>query len=215
MALSAFELCEDTFGMSRDDLESIIAFLRSAESRQMSHSDVEKLVRERSYELSRKLFQAHVDSRGPGEAAAPVRGADGVERDQERIHERGLTTIFGEIRVKRFGYGAEGADSLHPLDAELNLPRERYSFELRRTAAVEVSKGAFDEAVANLGRHTGAKVGKRQVEELAGYGNFGVTRFRAYFHKPDPAAIVNGRGDDPSTLCAPSSRLTSALTCLK
>ena len=60
----------------------------------MSHSDVEKLVRERSYELSRKLFQAHVDSRGPGEAAAPVRGADGVERDQERIHERGLTTIF-------------------------------------------------------------------------------------------------------------------------
>ena len=33
----------------------------------MSHSDVEKLVRERSYELSRKLFQAHVDSRGPGE----------------------------------------------------------------------------------------------------------------------------------------------------
>ena len=134
----------------------------------MSHSDVEKLVRERSYELSRKLFQAHVDSRGPGEAAAPVRGADGVERDQERIHERGLTTIFGEIRVKRFGYGAEGADSLHPLDAELNLPRERYSFELRRTAAVEVSKGAFDEAVASLGRHTGAKVGKRQVEELAG-----------------------------------------------
>ena len=69
----------------------------------MSHSDVEKLVRERSYELSRKLFQAHVDSRGPGEAAAPVRGADGVERDQERIHERGLTTIFGEIRVKRLG----------------------------------------------------------------------------------------------------------------
>ena len=134
----------------------------------MSHSDVEKLVRERSYELSRKLFQAHVDSRGPGEAAAPIRGADGVERDQERIHERGLTTIFGEIRVKRFGYGAEGADSLHPLDAELNLPRERYSFELRRTAAVEVSKGAFDEAVASLGRHTGAKVGKRQVEELAG-----------------------------------------------
>ena len=142
MALSAFELCEDTFGMSRDDLESIIAFLRSAESRQMSHSDVEKLVRERSYELSRKLFQAHVDSRGPGEAAAPVRGADGVERDQERIHERGLTTIFGEIRVKRFGYGAEGADSLHPLDAELNLPRERYSFELRRTAAVGGVKGS-------------------------------------------------------------------------
>ena len=133
----------------------------------MSHSDVERLVRERGHDLLRKLFQAHVDSRGPGEAAATVRGADGVERDQERSHDRGLSTIFGEIRVKRLGYGAEGADSLHPLDAELNLPRELYSFELRRTAAIEVSKGAFDEAVASLGRYTGAEVGKRQVEELA------------------------------------------------
>ena len=167
MALPAVELCKDTFGMARDDLESIIAFLRSGEAGQMSHSDVERLVRERGHELLRKLFQAHVDSRGPGEAAATVRGADGVERDQQRSHDRGLSTIFGEIRVKRLGYGAEGADSLHPLDAELNLPRELYSFELRRSAAIEVSKGAFDEAVASLGRYTGAEVGKRQVEELA------------------------------------------------
>jgi hypothetical protein len=122
MALAAAELCEDPFGMARDDLESIIAFLRSAQAGQMTHSDLERLVRERSHELLRKLFQAHVDSRGPGEAAATVRGADGVERDQERSHDRALTTIFGEIRVKRLGYGTEGADSLHPLDAELNLP---------------------------------------------------------------------------------------------
>ena len=151
-----------------DDLESIIAFLRSAESRQMSHSDVEKLVRERSYELSRKLFQAMSTRAVP--ARRRLRSEVRMEWKGTRSESTsaGLTTIFGEIRVKRFGYGAEGADSLHPLDAELNLPRERYSFELRRTAAVEVSKGAFDEAVASLGRHTGAKVGKRQVEELAG-----------------------------------------------
>lgn len=167
MALAAAEWCEDPFGMARDDLESIIAFLRSGEAGRMSHSDLERLVREKSHELLRKLFQAHVDSRGPGEAAATVRGADGVERDQERSHNRGLTTIFGEIRVKRLGYGAEGADSLHPLDAELNLPRERYSFGLRRAAAVEVSKGSFDEAVQSVARNTGAAVGKRQVEELA------------------------------------------------
>ena len=82
--------------------------------------------------------------------------------------------------------GAEGADSLHPLDAELNLPRERYSFELRRTAAVEVSKGAFDEAVASLGRHTGAKVGKRQVEELAGRA---AEDFDAFYGQRAPPAL--------------------------
>ena len=41
--------------MARDELESIIAFLRSGEAGQMSHSDVERLVRERGHELLRKL----------------------------------------------------------------------------------------------------------------------------------------------------------------
>jgi hypothetical protein len=70
----------------------------------------------------RKLLQAHIDSRGPGEAAAPVQGADGVERDRPRIHERELGSVFGGVDVKRLGYRADGVDSLHPLDAELNLP---------------------------------------------------------------------------------------------
>jgi hypothetical protein len=36
----------------------------------------------------RVLFQAQLDSRGPGSAAEPVRGADGVERSEARVHER-------------------------------------------------------------------------------------------------------------------------------
>ncbi len=167
MGLAVAELCEDAFGMARDDLESIITLLCSTEASRMTHSDLEGLLRERGRDLLLKLLQAHVDLRGPGKAAAPVRGADGVERTQERSHNRGLSTIFGDIRVRRLGYGAEGADSLHPLDAELNLPGEQYSFGLRRVAAEEVSKGSFDEAVTSLIRHTGAEVGKRQVEELA------------------------------------------------
>ncbi len=35
--------------MARDELESIIAFLRSGEAGKMSHSDVERLVRERGH----------------------------------------------------------------------------------------------------------------------------------------------------------------------
>lgn len=167
MGLAVAELCEDAFGMARNDFESIIALLRSGEAGRMTHSDLENLLRERGNNLLRKLLQAHVDSRGPSPAAGKVRGADGVERTRERSHVRGLSTIFGDIRVKRLGYGAEGADSLHPLDAELNLPREQYSFGLRHIAALEVSKGSFDEAVASVNRHTGAEVGKRQVEELA------------------------------------------------
>ena len=61
----------------------------------MSHSDVEKLVRERSYELSPKL-PAHVDSRVPARRRLRSEVRMRLERDQERILECGLTTIFGE-----------------------------------------------------------------------------------------------------------------------
>ena len=34
--------------------------------------------------------------------------------------------------AERLGYARPGHDSLHPLDAALNLPSERYSLEVRR-----------------------------------------------------------------------------------
>ena len=61
------------------------------------------------------------------------------------------STIFGEIRVKRFGYGAEGADT-HPLDAELNLPRERYSFAEADGGSRGVKGSVVRALAATLGR---------------------------------------------------------------
>ena len=164
--MATTELAEDVFQMARDDFESIIGLLGSRETQGVSHSTIEDLLSSRGRELMRKLLQAHIDGRGPGEAAAPVRGADGVERDRPRIHERDLGSLFGGVDVERLGYRADGVDSLHPLDAELNLPVESYSFGVRRLAAVEASKVSFDETVASLKQHTGTPVPKRQVEQL-------------------------------------------------
>ena len=65
------------------------------------------------------------------------------------------------MAVERLGY-----DSLHPLDAALNLPPERYSLEVRRRVAEAASSRSFDEALFELSRHTGAEVPKRQAEQL-------------------------------------------------
>ena len=82
-------------------------------------------------ELLRRLYQAHLERRAPGEATAAVRDAQGQVRQQSRRQERGLETVFGEVRVERLGYGGEGLQSLHPLDADLNLPPELYSHQVR------------------------------------------------------------------------------------
>ena len=67
----------------------------------------------------------------------------------------------------RTGYSAAGKkSSLHPLDAALNLPDEKYSLEVRRRVAIEASKASFDDGVETLEKFTGAHVPKRQFEQL-------------------------------------------------
>ena len=132
----------------------------------MKHSDLERLLAEQGQELMRQLYQDCVEQQAQGEVAEEVVDAQGTERTRTRRQRRQLETIFGTVSVERTGYGAEGHASLHPLDAQLNLPEERYSLEVRRRAALEASKNSFDETVQTLREYTGAQIGKRQVEEL-------------------------------------------------
>jgi len=154
------------FAMTRTKLEELIAYFSTQESRALSHADLEREVMGRGRELLRMLLQEQLDSRGSGAADGPVRGADGVERRRERDQERTLTTIVGDVKVRRKGYGQSGVQSLHPRDAELNLPCEQYSLEMRHQVAEEAAKLSFQEVTSSVQKRTGVRVGKRQAEEL-------------------------------------------------
>ena len=155
------------YGWARENFEHIVGYLDSGEAGRMSHSELERELEKRGRELMRKLLQEHLDNRGPGQCDQPVQGSDGVDRTRVRLQERKLETVFGTVSIERAGYGNQGAESLHPLDAELNLPHERYSLELRRRVAEEAAKSSFDETRESIAKTTGAHIPKRQVEELA------------------------------------------------
>ena len=148
------------------DYAIITTFLGSQEARALHHSDLERQLEGMGRELMRKLLQAHLDLRHPGEAVEPVRDAAGVPRAPTPVQERTVETIFGTVTVSRTGYRADGTTSLHPVDGALNLPVEKYSLEVRRRVAIEAAKTAFDEGVKTLEALTGAHVPKRQFEEL-------------------------------------------------
>ena len=162
-ALSSQERC---YEQAREEFEHIVRYVDSAEVRSMTHSELERELEKKGRELMRKLLQEHLQARGPGQCAQPVRSADGVERTQVRVQERKLETIFGTVAVERAGYGRQGSQSLHPLDAELNLPDKKYSLELSRRVAEEAAKSSFDETFESIGKITGGHVPKRQIEEL-------------------------------------------------
>lgn len=158
----------DVFAAARDDFASLPQLLCTPEAQRMSHSDMERQLGERGRELMRKLYQAWLDQQAGAAADGPVVDANGQERMEERSdQERDLETTFGTVRVGRTGYATAGEPSLHPLDAKLNLPDEKYSLEVRRRVAEEVTKSSFEEVSEALERHTGAHVAKRQVEDLA------------------------------------------------
>ena len=151
---------------SRYNLEDIIQFMDAEEAASMTHSELERALEKKGRELIRTILQDHLDNRSPGECSTSVTDSDNNDRSRSRLQERNLETTFGTVFVERTGYGIKGRKSLHPMDAELNLPRELYSLELRRRVAMEAAKSSFDETIELVKNTTGASVCKRQTEEL-------------------------------------------------
>jgi len=165
-ALAMLSSRERSYGQSRQEFEEIVGRLDSEEVRSMTHSEIERELEKMGRELMRNLLQEHLESRDPGESAQPIEGADGVKRPRARLQEREVETIFGTVSIQRAGYGQEGSRSLHPLDAELNLPNKKYSLELSRRVAEEAARSSFDETFESIGKISGGHVPKRQIEDL-------------------------------------------------
>ena len=105
-------------------------------------------------------------------------------------HVRALETVFGTVSVERLAYRAPGVGNLHPADAALNLPVERHSHGLRKLCALESPRGSFDGAIDAICRQTGVRLGKRQVEELAGLA---AMDFEDFYESPPSGAREAGR----------------------
>lgn len=157
----------DEFSAVREQLNEIAGGIWSADLLSKEHGDVEEWIHGKTTELGRRLLQCHLDKRKEDEPVREgVKGMDGVERGEiKRVRKRDLMSLFGEVQVSRHSYSKPGKDSLFPLDAELNLPQQKYSHGLLHRGIEEVIKGSFDESVAAIGKTTGGKIPKLQLEE--------------------------------------------------
>ena len=162
--------CGDAFAASRGQFETLIGFLDGADAAGLSHAELEEHLDVHGRELLRCLLDDHLALRALREPRrGQVTGDEGVIRSRvEKGHGRALETVFGTVTVERLAYRARGVGNLHPADAALNLPVERHSHGLRKLCALESPRGSFDGAAAAIERQTGVRLGKRQVEELAG-----------------------------------------------
>jgi len=174
----------------------------AGEAAGLQHAELEEQLEVRGRELVRRLLQGHLDLLAAREERRDdVAGEDGVVRTRaERGRSRPLVTKFGPVSVSRIAYRSPGRRNVHPLDAVLNLPEEKHSHGLRRLAAIEAARGSHEAARDAVARATGARIGKRQLEELARRAAAHVEAFylrRAVSPAPDDHALVltfDGKG---------------------
>jgi hypothetical protein len=174
------------FAPARRRFESVVRWL-AGPAGNLDHAALEGRLAADGRELARVLLQAHLDLRAAREERlAGVTAAGGSARPwAERGHSRQLATVVGQVGVSRIGYRAPGVPSVYPADEQLSLPAEKYSAGLGELAAIEAAGGSFEDAAAAVVRATGVRIGKRQLEQLAGRAAADFESF--YASRPRPA----------------------------
>ena len=158
---------DSPFCESRQDMKKLEDALISDEAMNAPLHEIERMLRTEGREMLRAMMQAHFDRRSEQERLVEVRDAEGTTRERVRGGTRTVMTEFGEVQLDRNLYQAPGTDGLAPLDAAMELPDEKYSYEVRRIVAEEAGRASFDEVVELIRKRSGAEVPKRQAEELA------------------------------------------------
>ena len=183
----------ELFAVADRRFESLKARLTAAETSSLTHSAVESLIEVEGREILRALYQSHLDLRGMSEVTEPPVGADGAARTRRRPgSSRPLTSLLGPVTDTRTQHERPGVRSLHPTDAALNLPLEKYSLPLRRRVAETAARMSFDATVETIKRTTGASVPNRQAEQLV---QRAAQDFEGYYEQTEVAAPPEETGE--------------------
>jgi hypothetical protein len=139
-------------------------------------AQTEEFIRIESLELQRCLLQARLDVLFQRERAHFLANPppEGVKK---RVRKQQIESQFGRVVERRHALKEVGKRSQFPLDEQLNVPADLYSFPLRRRVAEEASRGSFDAAVKQIERTTAGHVPKRQAEQLAACAAKDMTAF--------------------------------------
>jgi hypothetical protein len=163
---TALEHARSGFG----DLER---WAMSSDALKLSLNEVERETDVRGREVLRRLLQAHMDRRGPGDVgpALIVTKGEGRAKEvrrhgQKRRHRRNVLTIFGALVLQRLAYHAAEAASIHPLDEQAELPERSFSYETQRRLVIGMIQTPYDEAVERVQEWTGLTISKKSAEEI-------------------------------------------------
>jgi hypothetical protein len=187
---------------AREDLEGILAFVRTEAQKSELH-EVERALFARLLNLGRLLLVAFLAKKGTGRLAEGVRvpAPTGESLPFHSIKARGYLSIFGEVEVPRAYYWGPAEEGRFPLDAELNLPMQHYSYLLQEWGELLGADGSFAKVTERLETFLRVKFWNQGVQHVARVASADVQSFYAQTPAPDPeeeaellVSAIDGKG---------------------
>jgi len=191
-----------------------LAAWAAEEAGYLDHGEREKVIGDEGRELQRRLLQATFDiDSAREERAEGVTSAAGIRHGTvEAGHGRGVTSVFGPVRVTRLAYRNRREPNLYPADARQALPGDPYSLGMRSLAAFHLAAGGFGQAQEVIEARTGVTVGRAQLtglgEDLAAWtGDFCAGRSRDAEEDEQPDSdVIMMQGDGKGIAMRPEHR---------
>jgi hypothetical protein len=173
-------------------LDELAAKISSTEFAGASFGDIEAEIHQNGMEVLRKMAQGYLNqSRSEEIKMESVIGEEGETRTHRRPNcSRKIESRFGCVTVERIGYRGPELSFVFPLDAQLNLPPNKYSHGLQDEVAHLVAVDSFDETLESLERQGGGILPKRQLQGVCAEL---VQDFDEFYEQPLEPSIFDSR----------------------
>ena len=165
-------------------MEELLQLVHQAAATPTPIHEVERRLFRALLALGRTLVVHFLQEKGPGDYGPSLALASGEAVDRGALRVRPYLSIFGEVAIERYVYGASEAPQA-PLDGELNLPAWKYSYLLQEWGLTFTCKEAFAEAGHTLEQLLGLGLAVGTLERLSRQVSHGVDAFREGQPPPD------------------------------
>jgi hypothetical protein len=147
--------------------EDIKCILTGFLSKSSENQEVEGKIFTEGKRILNAIHQAFFDAKSRDIVVEPVIDKDSVERKHVRNNRsRIIKGIHGEVKIHRKIYRGDKTSSLKPLEGYLNLPKDKYSFALKKHAVSVACEMSYEKTQQLLMALTSNTIPKRQLEEI-------------------------------------------------
>jgi len=172
-------------------LEEMAAFVRQAAQDGRPIDQVERGLWQSLLALGHTLLSGYVEGVGPGNVGDTL-AHEGRELRRLDVHDRRYVSVFGELAISRYVYGARETQKheVIPADALLGLPDSEFSYLLQEWDQSFCVEDSYDESRQKVKRILGIGQSVRSLEQMSVSMAESVADFRE--SQPKPPADEEG-----------------------